>query len=269
MCVSDGTTARSAPWFSSRRRLRRGRTASPWWHGDAGVVGIAPARQAGPGGIERDGGIAARRGPAAQRIDGDARLIGDELHPDRPGDRLAVVGGDRHVEHLPPVAGQQVALPGEPGDRVAAPHEEAVAGVRQSPRVVGAGRVVEELQAALVAAVAPVEEQAPVAALHVDRLQQREVGGELHEPARVPRSLVDVDDGRLCLGCGVHRKPRPAGDPLVGAGLSEAFPAGKGGAFDHRQLEAIGHGLTAPLIPPADAALRQMRPVWPPLAKRV
>ena len=217
-------------------------------HGDASIGRVAPARQAGLGGVARYGWMAAGRDPAAQRIRRNARLIGDELDAHRPGHRPAVVGGDGQVEDLPPIAGKQVALPGEPGDRVAAPHQEAVAGVGQTPRVVGAGRIVEELQAALVAAVGPVEEQPPVAGLHVDRLQQQEIGRELHEPARIPRRLVDVDDGRLRLAGGVHREAHPAGDPLVGASGPEGFPIGEGCALDHRQLQAIGHGLTAPLI---------------------
>ena len=56
----------------------------------------------------------------------------------------------------------------------------------------------------------------------------------MHEPTRIPRCLVDVDDTRLRLGGGVHRKARAAGDPLVGTRRCEAFTIGKSRALDHR-----------------------------------
>ena len=108
---------------------------------------------------------------------------------------------------------------------------------------------VGELQATLVVAVGAVEEQPPVAGLHVERLQQLEIGRELHQPLRVPRCLADIDDGSLRLAGGVYREARPAGDPLVGASCSEGLALGEGRTLDHRQLHAIGHGLTAPSSP--------------------
>ena len=54
----------------------------------------------------------------------------------------------------------------------------------------------------------------------------------MHEPARVPRRLVDVDDARLRLAGGIHRKARPAGDPLIGAGGSEVFAIGESRALE-------------------------------------
>ena len=79
---------------------------------------------------------------------------------------------------------------------------------------------------------------------------RQKIGRETHEPTRIPRRLVDVDDARLRLGGGVHRKVRAAGDPLVGAGCAEAFSVSKARALDYLQLEAIGHDLA----PSPDAA---------------
>src|SRR5215831_11315194 len=159
-----------------------------------------------------------------------------------------MVGSDWEVEYLSPAAGKQITLPGELNDRVTAPHEEAVAGVGQGPWVVGSGRIVEKLQAALVAAVGPVEKQPLIAVCHGNRLEEHEVGREVDAPVRVPRRLVDVDDARLRLQSRIHTEVHAAGDPLVGTRAGEALTAGKGGALDHRQLEAIGHWFRALLV---------------------
>src|SRR5262249_46741017 len=115
-------------------------------HNDARIARIAAAGQAGFGGVARRRWMTAGWDAAAQWIDRDARLVSDELHAHRPSDRPAMVGSDWEVEYLSPAAGKQITLPGEPNDRVTAPHEEAVAGVGQGPWVVGSGRIVEKLQ---------------------------------------------------------------------------------------------------------------------------
>src|SRR5262249_30005626 len=61
-------------------------------HGDARIARIAPAGQAGLGGIARHSGMTARRDAAAQRVDRDPLLLGNELYAHRPSDRPALVG---------------------------------------------------------------------------------------------------------------------------------------------------------------------------------
>ena len=90
------------------------------------------------------------------------------------------------------------------------------------------------------------KKQPLVAVLHVDRLQQEKIGREMHEPTPIPRRLVDVDDARLRLGGGVHRKVRSAGDPLVGAGRAEALAVCKVVRSTTDQLEVIGHDCALP-----------------------
>ena len=170
----DALIVEADPAFDAREAPALGR------HRDPRVVGIAPPRQARLARVERYGRMAARRGMAAQRKGRDPGAVGDVLDPDQSGDRR----DDRQVEHHPPVPGQQVALPGEPYDGVAAAHQKAVSGMRQGPRVVRGRRVVEELQHPLVAAVAVVEKDPPVAAPGIDRLQDREIAGKA---ARAPR----------------------------------------------------------------------------------
>ena len=205
------------------------------------VVGIAPPRQHRVARVERDGGIGMRRDPAAEREAGDARRVGDVFDPDAPGDRPAVVARHRHVEHHAAVARQHVALPGEPGHRIAATHEEAVAGVRQRDRRVAVRRVVVELQRALMAAVAVVIEHAPVAALHLARLEDHEVGGEAHQAAVVARRMVEIDDARLGRGARIDGEMRAARQPLIGADVAEAMAVGEGNTFRDPQLDPIGH----------------------------
>ena len=179
--------------------------------------------------------MAPGRRPPAERERRAAGLIGNELDADRARYGAPVVGGHRQIEKLSAVTGQQVAMPGEPGNRIASPHQEAVAGVIRIARVVGPRSVVEELQATLVAPVGPIEEEPPVALGHVDRLQQQEVTGEVHEPARIPRRLDEVDNVRLRLACGIDGEAHPTGDPLIRAGGLEVLTAGEWLALEHRK----------------------------------
>ena len=203
------------------------------------VVGIAPPRQHRVARVERDGGIGMRGDPAAEREAGDARRVGDVFDADAPGDRPAVVARHRHVEHHAAVAGQHVALPGEPRHRIAAAHEEAVAGVRQRDRRVAVRRVVVELQRALVAAVAVVIEHAPVAALHLARLEDHEVGGEAHQPAVVDRRLVEIHDVPLRRGARIDGEMRAARQPLIGADVAEGVAAGERNALGDPQFDPL------------------------------
>ena len=92
-----------------------------------------------------------------------------------------------------PIAGQDVALPRHHHHRVAAAHEEAIAGVAQAARVVGAGSIVEELQAALIAAVGKLQQHRSVAPCRINGTQQEEVQREADQPVPAARCEGDVD----------------------------------------------------------------------------
>ena len=93
----------------------------------------------------------------------------DVFHPAFASDRRAVIGANGQVQDQAAIAGQQIPFPRNEGDRIAAPHEEAVAGMGEAARVVGMHRVVEELQSAFVAAIAVIHKQTAIAASAIDR----------------------------------------------------------------------------------------------------
>ena len=114
-------------------------------------------------------------------------------------------------------------------------------GVRQRDRRVAVRRVVVELQRALVTAIAVVVEHPPVAPPHVTRLQDHEVGREAHQTAVVRRRLVEID--HVPLGCRlrIDGKMRAAGQPLIGAHITERVVVGKRRAFGDPQLDPVRH----------------------------
>ncbi len=163
-----------------------------------GVIRIAPPGQHRLTRVERDRGIGMRRDPAAEREAGDPRNIGDVFDANAAGDRLAVVGRHRHVEHHAPIARQNVAFPCKPRHRIAPSHEKPIAGMRQGDRRVAVRRVIVELQCPLMPPVAIIVEHTPVAALHLDRPQDHEVTGEVHHAIRLDRRLLEVHHVPLC-----------------------------------------------------------------------
>ncbi len=186
--------------------------------------------------------MTARRDAAAERECGDAGLVGDVLDADRAGDRTPVLGGYRQIEEHAPVARQHVALPGEPRDGIAAPHQEAVAGMDELERIVARRGVVEELQRALVAAIAVVEEEPPVAARQLDRLQDHEIGDETNAPVAVARRLGEIGDAALRGRRRIDREMCPPDQPLIGADAAEGMAAGKGAAIGDGEFDDILHG---------------------------
>ena len=65
--------------------------------------------------------------------------VSDVLDADGTGHRPPCPRATGRSSTIRPFARQQIALPGEPGDGIAAAHQETVAGMRQSARVVAAG----------------------------------------------------------------------------------------------------------------------------------
>ena len=100
--------------------------------------------------------------------------------------------------------------------------------MRQRQRIVAVRRVVEELQRPLVAAVAVVVEHPPVAAGEIDRLQDHEIGLEMHQAVGVARRLVEIDDIALRRRQRIDREKRAAGQAFIGAGVAEGLPVGEG-----------------------------------------
>ncbi len=117
--------------------------------------------------------------------------------------------------------------------------------------VVARRRVVEELQRALVAAIAVIKEQPPVAACHVDRPQDHEVGGEPHQAACVEWRLVEVGDPVLRRRAGIDGKLRPSGQPLIGTDLSEFMSVRESAPFGDDELYNVSHTCSLMLRWPA------------------
>jgi len=121
--------------------------------------------------------------------------------------------GHRHRHHA--VAARHVGLPADPGHRVAVAHQELITEIFLGNRVVRARGAVEHAERDLAPAVRHVEEQP--AAPAVERSQEIEVGGVLHEPARVAGRQAQVRDRLVRLGRRIRREAQHALDLLVGA----------------------------------------------------
>ena len=212
-------------------------------HGLAQRVRIGPHGEACLRRIEGNGGMGARRAAAAERQAGDARLVGDELGAHGPGHGSVLMARDRQVQQHPALARQEVALPGAEDDRVAAAEEEAVAGMGRGLGVVAVLGVAEILERALVAPVAPVEEEPPVAERGVRRLQYEDIGAEGDQPVPVPRREPQYRSRPPAPAPadrpGSARGPRCAHRPRSPANRS---PLGEGPAVADLQLNEIGHG---------------------------
>src|SRR5262249_1590172 len=63
-------------------------------------------------------------------------------------------------------------------------------------------------------------EDLPVAARHVDRLEDEERRAEFDHPARVPRSPVEIDQAGVQRIAGIDLQERGAEEPLVGSDRS-------------------------------------------------
>ena len=155
------------------------------------------------------------------------RMIGfplgdDEVAPHQAADRPPVVGGDRRV-HAKPVRG--VELPAHPEQREALPHQEAVAHLRRRARVDASGRVVEEAQHPLPAAIGHLVEDGAVAARDVFRLDEEEVRGELHFPGGVARRLVQVGDDAVGRQGWIDSEEDLPGELLIGTRGAEGLAA--------------------------------------------
>src|SRR5215470_13625792 len=114
-------------------------------------------------------------------------VLGDKLLPCHAGD----TGDDRKARRKAIGAGRHVTLPAAPHHGESAPHQKAVAGML---RVSTLWRTVEPRHDRLVAAIGHVVDEAPIAAIEIERLQDPEVALILDEAQRVPCGPVEVED---------------------------------------------------------------------------
>ena len=160
--------------------------------------------------------------------------------------------GARHRdgEQHPPVAGQQVPFPCRPHHRIPAPHEEAVAGVAHGARGVRSRRIVEELELALVAAVAVSEEDPAIPRPHW--LEHADVGLVLDQIAGIARRVFEIHDVRVRAVVGVDGEVGASDEALVGAGVPEGMALRERLAPGNPQLDGLVH--PPPLIPALPAS---------------
>ena len=121
---------------------------------------------------------------------------------------------------------RHVELPPDPDQRVSLAHEEAVSHLRRSRRVRAARRPIEAPQHPLVAAIGNLEQQHAVAARGVDRLQDEQVGGEVHLAVRLRGGVDQVHDALVVPVARIDRELDPAHQLLVGPGRAERLPVG-------------------------------------------
>jgi hypothetical protein len=161
---------------------------------------------------------------------GQRQHVHPRVRPELAADTLGDAGhsGHRHRHHA--VAPRHVGLPADPGHRVAVAHQELIAEILAGRRVVRARSGVEHAEGDLAAAVGHVEEQP--AAPAVERPQEVEVGGVLHEPAGIARGQTQVRDRLVGPGRRIRGEVQHALELLVRVGRPAR--ALERGAVQHR-----------------------------------
>ena len=180
-----------------------------------GVDRLGNVRVARAHGQARPRGVPARcricQRPRQSRI-----VVDDELLQRRPRDgRTVRVHRDRRRDPQPRAVGRRRRVPAARHERVAAAHQEPVAGVRRGRRIVAArARVVQLAQREHPPAVVELVEDAAVALRGVDRAQNEEIGSVLHHAAGVPRRQLDVGDDGVLRRLGIDL-PEDAAEKLL------------------------------------------------------
>ena len=199
----------------------RGETPAVGRDGDARVSLVLSDGERAGGRVGGGGFVAVGVVVAAEGNGGDAGVVDHELGADGAGDRLTVQARDWQSHRQAARAGAYVALPAGPDDGVASPHQEAVAGVFRRGRSVVVNGVVEELEAAHVAAIVDVVKDAAVAAFQVDGLEHVDVRGVLDQAVWIPRCVLEVDHGTELWSGGVDGEVDTARQQLVGADVAK------------------------------------------------
>jgi hypothetical protein len=163
-------------------------------------VGLAlPHRQGRPIGVGNRIDESADEALLRQLLDvvvaEQAGVLGDELLAHHAGN----AGDDRKACRQSVVAGGHIALPAAPHQREAAPHQKAVAGMLGVPAV---QRPVEPRHDRLVSTIGHVVDEAPVAAIEVEGLQDPKVAPILDVASRIARDPIEIDDPGIQ---GMHR----------------------------------------------------------------
>ena len=162
--------------------------------------------------------------PAGVRVR-ERRLVGNKPHPHPAGDRLAVVGGNRRVEPDKSSALGDVELPANGDERVALVQQIRVAEVGFTGGIGRPASTAERAEQLLVPAVHDVEEDDAVTARGILRLDDVEVGGELHLPLGILRCFVEVDDDLVVRVVGVDREVNRPDELFVRPDLAERLAA--------------------------------------------
>src|SRR5215217_7607363 len=210
---------------------------------------VASPRELGSPGVERGGRVATRRYSGAQRKARDARAVGNKLGSYKAGDSLPVDPCDWHVEEHAPTTWEEIRLPSHPNDRISPPHQEPVACMAPGQGLVRVRRVVEELKRALVAAVTIVEEQPPVAAHEIDRLQDHEICRADNEPVFVVRRELDIGNAALRHGSWVHTNFDFSDESLISAARPKAVACCKLPAILNPERDPSASHLLPPVQP--------------------
>ena len=171
---------------------------------------------------------------------GGGRLVDLEPVHDPAGGRAVRAHGMRRLHPDQARGGRNVGLPAAPGDGVAAPEQEAVAGDQRGGRVVDGAGAVEVVEDGPVAPVADIEEEPPVAPSWIGGDEQGEVRREADAALGVSRREADVGDGRVDTGVRVYGKVGCALQLAVGARLAEGFAVGVGGVGCYFEVDQ-GH----------------------------
>src|SRR6516165_6744922 len=173
-------------------------------------------------------------------------VFGDELLPYHAGD----TGDDRKARSQAIGARRHVTLPAAPYEGEAAPHQKAVAGMLGVPAL---GRTVEPRHDRLVAAIGHVVDEAPIATIEIERLQDPEVALILDEALRVARGPIEVDDPDIQRMGRIEFAEYRAVQPFIRSDDAE-FRAAKHEPFPLRHLDPP-HAANAHVVLPTEPAI--------------
>ena len=151
-----------------------------------------------------------------------AGYVGLEGDCDIAGYRGVAGAGLRHVDGHAARRAWHVVLPAAPCDSVALPHQETVAGTHGAR--VGSDRfdgIVELAQRGWIAAVDHLVEEALVAPVRVNRLEDSEASGKRHQSRIVRWRQIQVGDGLVGSVVRVHCEVGLAVKLLVPAGIAK------------------------------------------------
>jgi hypothetical protein len=196
---ADAGDARTGGWVVNFIHTARLEAAVQDDARPSGSVGKPPRRTRNDGRLvpiavahgQRRGWIVRRRRRIVRQVswrDFRASLVGDEREADPAGH---VGGGRGDPQHWR----FDVELPADPHDGVAILHQEAVAEIRSSRRVLTPSGAIEPTEDALAPAVGDLEEQGAVAACGIHRLQHVEIGGEVHASIASACHRAEIGDG--------------------------------------------------------------------------